>query len=74
MGPQKVHSAGVHTGNKIRMAVPGEWQLDKPRLQAEAHGDSFFWFHDGRLYEEDPPADLADMWAGEWSAFLRAAG
>ena len=67
-----VHSAGVHAGPHIRMAAPGEWQNDKPVLTEEEHGDQFFWFHDARLYREDPsPGD--DMWEGEWSDWLRSA-
>jgi hypothetical protein len=30
------------------------------------------WFHDARLYREDPPPG-DDMWEGEWSVFLRSA-
>ena len=66
-----VHSAGVHAGPHLRMACPGEWQNDKPLLSSEEHGEQFFWFHDARLYREDPPPG-DDMWAGEWSEWLRS--
>ena len=54
------------------MAAPGEWQNDKAVLTEEEHGDQFFWFHDARLYREDPPP-RDDMWEGEWSDWLRSA-
>ncbi len=58
-----VHSAGIHTGERIRWAVFGDFTLDAPTLTPDEHRElgQYEWFKDTELLRDDAPA-TGDMW------------
>ena len=60
-----VHSAGIHTGDRIRWALFGDFTLDAPTLTPDEHRElgQYEWFKDTELFRDDAPA-VGDMWRG----------
>lgn len=58
-----VHSAGIHTGDRVRWAVFGDFTLDAPTLTPDEHRElgQYEWFKDTELKRDDAVAD-GDMW------------
>ena len=60
-----VHSAGLHTGDRIRWAVFADFTHDRETLDVAEHKalGQFEWFKDAKLFRHDHAADGA-MWRG----------
>ena len=60
-----VHSAGLHTGDRIRWAVFADFTHGRETLDVDEHKalGQFEWFKDAQLFRHDHAAD-GDMWRG----------
>ncbi len=60
---RSIHSAGIHTGSKIRWAVFADFSQDRPVLSDEEHRElgQYEWFKDTKLFREDLPV-TQNMW------------
>lgn len=58
-----VHSAGLHSGDRIRWAVFADFTLNREVLSPDEHRalGQYEWFKDAKLFRDDPPAG-ENMW------------
>ncbi|MCZ6869759.1 MAG: phytanoyl-CoA dioxygenase family protein [Gammaproteobacteria bacterium] len=63
-----VHSAGIHTGSSIRWALFADFTHNREVMSDEEHRDlgQFEWFKDAKLFRDDWPVSVDDMWRN-WS-------
>ena len=59
-----VHSAGIHTGDRIRWAVFADFTQNREVLTADEHRalGQFEWFKDAKLFRDDAPVG-ENMWS-----------
>ncbi len=58
-----IHSAGIHSGDRVRWAVFADFSHDRPTLSDDEHRElgQYEWFKDTKLFRNDQPV-IPDMW------------
>ena len=56
---RSVHSAGIHTGDRIRWAVFGDYSMNRQTLNDDEHRacGQYEWFKDTELFRSDDPIE-----------------